>query len=403
VNESLPKDARWLGISVAIAIFICLLSASGSAKAAVHEEHFCWGAKATGSQPCLGLSEGSVHRWVSGIGVSGVEHSVCVTHFLGPKEKACTSGPGAGAFLDLGSVEYSDYGWIYPNSGAGETTVYGTIYWEDPPVWYSDNLGGSMSADPDISSWGPGRLDVFALGSDGKTLKHKWLSGGAWSGWENRTTGYASGPGAVSWDENRIDVVGALSNGTVAHEYWTNNVWAKDNLGGNIIYEPDIASWGWGRLDVFGLAPDGTLKHKWFTAAEGWSGWESRTCCYTSTPGAVAWGNGRLDVVSRASDGSVAHEYWDGTWHKDNLGGYTVSAPDIASWGPGRLDVFMRGADGTTYYHKWFSAQEGWSGWETRLSGYGSGPGVVSWGQNRLDVVGRRASDGSIKHEYWQR
>ena len=284
--------------------------------------------------------------------------------------------------------------WVEPSeSEVREVTVKAT-------AWYSDNLGGYILDDPDISSWGNGRLDVFALGADGKTMFHKWYSGGAWSGWETRTTGYSSGPGAVSWGNNRIDVVGRATNGSVAHEYWDGS-WHKDNLGGYILDDPDISSWGYGRLDVFALGADGkTLFHKWFTAAEGWSGWETRTTGYTSSPSAVSWGNGRIDVVGRATNGSVAHEYWDGSWHKDNLGGYTLSAPDISSWGNGRLDVFALGADGKTMFHKWFTAAEGWSDWEPRGSGYASGPGAVSWGYNRIDVIGR-ATNGSIKHEFW--
>jgi hypothetical protein len=272
--------------------------------------------------------------------------------------------------------------------------------------WYSEGFAdGYISRDPDISSWAPGRLDIFGVGADGKTLYHKWYSGGAWSGWEPRTTGYSSGVGAVSWGYNRLDVVGKrASDGTVAHEYWTGTSWQKDNLGGYILSDPDISSWGSGRLDVFALGADGkTLFHKWFTEGAGWSAWEERTTGYSSSPSAVSWGYNRIDVVAkRASDGSVSHEYWDGTsWQKDNLGGYVNGAPEITSWGPGRLDVFALGADSKTMYHKWFTTAEGWSEWEALGTGYSSSPGAVSWGYNRLDVVGIRGSDNGIKHEYW--
>ncbi|MDX6610513.1 MAG: hypothetical protein QOF85_2438, partial [Solirubrobacterales bacterium] len=71
-------------------------------------------------------------------------------------------------------------------------------------------------------SWGPGRLDVFALGADGKTMFHKWFtSAEGWSEWEQRGGNYSSGPGVTSWGYNRLDVVGrAASDGSVKHEFW---------------------------------------------------------------------------------------------------------------------------------------------------------------------------------------
>jgi hypothetical protein len=291
---------------------------------------------------------------------------------------------------------------VFPAQGSfagSESPEYGNFTVKSN-TWYADNLGGIILRDPDISSWGAGRLDVFALGADGKTMFHKWYDAGAWSGWEQRGTNYSSGPGAVSWGPGRIDVVARSSDGSVRHEYW-DGAWHSAPLGGYILEDPDISSWGSGRLDIFALGADGkTFFHRWFTVAEGWSAWEARTTGYSSGPSAVSWGPSRIDVVGRATDGSVAHEYFDGSWHKDNLGGETIGTPDISSWGPGRLDVFTRGNDGKTLWHKWFTAGEGWSAWEPRTSGYSSGPGAVSWGPNRIDVVGR-ATDGSVKHEFW--
>jgi hypothetical protein len=47
------------------------------------------------------------------------------------------------------------------------------------------NLGGKELTDtPATSSWGPGRLDLFAKGSGG-TLQHMWSDNGGWYNWEN--------------------------------------------------------------------------------------------------------------------------------------------------------------------------------------------------------------------------
>ena len=50
--------------------------------------------------------------------------------------------------------------------------------------WSSDwqNLGGSLASPPVAVSWGPNRLDVFAIGNDGQ-LWHRWWDGDIWNDW----------------------------------------------------------------------------------------------------------------------------------------------------------------------------------------------------------------------------
>jgi len=264
------------------------------------------------------------------------------------------------------------------------------------PSWHGPGgLGGQIVGDPDVASWGSGRLDVFARGTT-NTLHTKYYSGGSWSGWINLGgPELTSGPGAVSWGSNRIDVVGRASNGTVTHYWYDGSKWSNESLGGSIIGSPDISSWGGGRLDVFAWGSDNTLQHKWFTNGS-WSSWESLGGTLTSGPGAVSSGANRIDVVARTTNADVAHWWYDGTWHGDNLGGQIVGEPDISSWGTGRLDVFARGTN-DALHHKWF--QGSWSGWENKGGILTSGPGAVSWGKDRIDVFGR-ATDNSVA-QWW--
>jgi Repeat of unknown function (DUF346) len=262
-----------------------------------------------------------------------------------------------------------------------------------PPTWHSgDPLGGNIVSDPEISTWGSGRLDVFGRGAD-NTLQHRWHEspGAGWSGWENLGGALASGVGSVSWAPGRVDVVGRSSTNHLLR-WWYDGLWHSEDLLGDIRSDPDVSSWGPGRLDVFAKGPDNSLYHKWLEAGK-WSGWESLGGVLNSGPAAVSWGPGRIDVVARATDNSIAHWWYDGAWHIDYLGGVLSDDPDISSWGPGRLDVFSRcsGAFAANLCHKWYVPSV-WSGWESLGGEFASGVGAAAWGFNRIDVVGRVGS-----------
>ncbi|MFD4906252.1 hypothetical protein [Kitasatospora purpeofusca] len=88
-------------------------------------------------------------------------------------------------------------------------------------AWYGwENLGGSLAPAPALSSWGSGRLDLFAL-SGNHSVRHRWYNGNGWSSsWEDLGGSMTSGPAAVSWGPDRIDVV-ANSSGALWHAWWT--------------------------------------------------------------------------------------------------------------------------------------------------------------------------------------
>jgi hypothetical protein len=266
--------------------------------------------------------------------------------------------------------------------------------------WYTDNIGGNISSDPDIASWEPGRLDVFAK-SGTSTLKHTFFPlANGWAPWESLEGSLSSGPGAVSWGPNRVDVVGRAANNSIEHWYWTGSTWGRDNLGGSMASDPDISSWGPERLDVFVRGTDNALWHKFWVGGVGWYPWESLGGTLTSGPGAVSWGPNRIDVVARGTDNSVEHWYWTGSvWGHDNLGGTITSDPDISSWGPGRLDVFARGAE-NALWHKYWVDGPGWQPWEYMGGSLASGPSAVAWGFNRIDVVAR-AADNTVNHWFY--
>jgi hypothetical protein len=281
------------------------------------------------------------------------------------------------------------------------------VYWQDAPpppppsTWHFQNLGSEIIGDPTLSSAGQGRLNIYARGLD-NNLWYKYANGGPWSAWQNvsAATGsgpIASGPGAVSWNSVRVDVVARMANNTVGHWYF-DGAWHYDNLGGNITGDPDIASTGEGHLNVFARGATGDLEQKWFVNGS-WSGWQDLSALTGSGaigggPGAVATSSNTVDVVARMPNSTVGRYYWSGSaWTYESLGPEQILGdPDASSVGGGAVNYYAEGLDGNLW-QKW-RIGSGWSAWQnlSALTGsgtIGSGPGAVSWDTQRVDVVAR--------------
>lgn len=89
------------------------------------------------------------------------------------------------------------------------------LKWADDWI---DLGGGPFIGDPFVSTWGPGRLDIWAIDGDG-VLNHKWLlnRGGdwwEWSAWEQLGGNFKITPVVVSWDVDKFTIVGQYGNET---------------------------------------------------------------------------------------------------------------------------------------------------------------------------------------------
>ncbi|HZG92446.1 MAG TPA: hypothetical protein VEZ42_19735 [Pseudonocardia sp.] len=213
------------------------------------------------------------------------------------------------------------------------------------------DLGGSVASQPAVVSWGPGRLDVFARGTDDR-LWHRAFDGARW------------------WD-------------------WT-------SLGGSLRSAPAVASWSAGRLDVVVRGSDGALWHRAFDGTRWWD-WASRGGALTSGPAAVSWSAGRLDLFVRGPDEGLWHQaFGDGRWWGwVPLGGVLTSQPAVAAPAPGLLDVVVVGTDRAAHLRR-HSPATGWVGWRSLGGQFSSGPGAHADG-GVVRVVGR-GSDGVV-HE----
>ena len=307
----------------------------------------------------------------------------------------------------------------------------------EPPAlgWSSwQSLGGSVTSAPDASSWGPGRLDVFVRGFDGKSLKHRYyVANNGWSTWQNLDApcavanpldcGLTSAPAAVSWGWGRIDVFARGPDGDLWHRHYRANVgaWSDWESRGsppgidvpvldpitydNVLNEkglnsgPDVASWDGGRLDVVVVGYDGALWRLAY-AGGGWSEWERIGGRATSDPGVVSRASGVLDVFYRDRDDDlVQRTFQAGAWGQPTVWPTTMySGPDAASWGSTRLDVFWR-SNANELRHKTWTAGL----WQNSVGLGGtltSAPTAVSWDVNRIDVFARGANKDVVWRSY---
>ena len=184
--------------------------------------------------------------------------------------------------------------------------------------WTSwEPLGGLLTSDPAVASWGDERLDVFVRGIDG-TIWHKACNGGTWLDWDNHVGGYlyeGSSPAAVSWGPNDIDVFARGADSGLYHTFYLSatGLWsAWEPLGGSLSSSPAAASMQYGNLEAFVRGPGNTV---WEITCTGtvWSAWgDLGGSPITGDPDAVGWGGDQLDVVARGTDGAVWHRWFDG-------------------------------------------------------------------------------------------
>jgi hypothetical protein len=127
------------------------------------------------------------------------------------------------------------------------------VTWQSAEDWR-----GRFEASPHAVSWGSGRLDVFARGTD-QTLQHWWFDDGPWGGPESLGGRFTDSPAAVSWGSGRLDVFARGTNETLQHWWWFDDgPWGgPESLGGRFTDSPAAVAWAAGRLDVFARGDTG--------------------------------------------------------------------------------------------------------------------------------------------------
>ena len=113
----------------------------------------------------------------------------------------------------------------------------------------------------------------------------------------------------MSWGPGRIDVVAAGTDSALWHLSYDGAWSAWESLGGTLIASPGIASSAPGRLDVFVAGTDSALWH--LAHEDGGGSWESLGGTLVSAPAAVSWEPDRIDVVAAGTDSALWHRWWE--------------------------------------------------------------------------------------------
>lgn len=247
-----------------------------------------------------------------------------------------------------------------------------------------------------MASHGPGRLDFFGRGTDGR-LHHRGYptSTGGWSAYDDLGA-ISSDPTATSPSSGRLDVFATFSDRQVHQStYRVGGGWsAWRTVPGIITGSPDAASARDGTISLVARDAANRLILNVANSAGTWSGWQVIGGVLTSDPSAVARAPGSLDVFARGPAYDLVQYYRlaDG-WHGKSLGGLLTTGPDVASWSVGRVDVFAVSTVNRLFQLSWDS-RSGWNSWHQISALATAAPGVVSTGSGRLDIFVR--SSGNV-------
>jgi hypothetical protein len=229
----------------------------------------------------------------------------------------------------------------------------------------------------------PGRIDVFAQGTDNRLKKITWTTAAGWSDWADLGEyTITSAPAVTSRSTVGIDVfVKSTANKIVYRNYsthtddWATPTWTT--IGDNAatitassapaaVANPDGT-----RMNVLTRAADGSLLTLMWTKAGAWYNWVDRGGNITGRPAVSTRAGNSIDVFLRDHDNSLIHRFSpDGadftTYTPADSGGYLTTSPTSVSWNNQRIDVFSRNANADLIQRAW-AGTNGWSSW----SGHG--------------------------------
>ncbi|NUS11624.1 MAG: serine/threonine protein kinase, partial [Streptomyces sp.] len=208
--------------------------------------------------------------------------------------------------------------------------------------------GINVADDPAAVSAREGRVDLFALGTDG-LLYRRTMAGGRWNAWSqvDERTHFDAAPAAASSEPGRIDLVGRvggdLVTASLVGDRW--NAWAVVPTAGRITAAPALVSRTPGSLDAFVVRKaDGAVLQLPYSAGA----WRPSTVVQgldaSSRPDAVAAG-GRLYAFASGGQAAAAP---DADWSAAPLPGTTADrAIGAVAASPHTLEIFTRTPGGT--------------------------------------------------------
>ncbi|WP_026552456.1 M64 family metallopeptidase [Arthrobacter sp. H20] len=286
----------------------------------------------------------------------------------------------------------------------------------------------------------PEHLDVFTVGSDGRTMSNWWDQSSSWAGWFHLMDGFASPGGAGSPVTAVARYAGHLDLFTVGTDNRVYSAWWSSSGGGSNWFQlgtlvaragstVNVLARYADHLDVFTTASDGRIMSIWWDVRTGWSTWfqisggvaangATATAIWNcwwdersgwsrwfqvggqlarpdATVNVVARHPDHLDLFTTAPDGKIVSTWWSartgwGNWFQVSGGVASAGSPVTAvARYSNHLDLFTVGTDNRIYSTWWHDAS-GWAGWFNISGGIarpGSQVAAVSRVTEHLDVL----------------
>ena len=171
-----------------------------------------------------------------------------------PRWSALQDAPAAGVRLTGGPQALVMDGATYVFARGADKNIWYVVRGASGYGPWHRLTGISVDADPAVASAQSGRIDLFAVGTDG-LLYRRTFSGGYWKPWiqVDERTRFDAAPAAASSEPGRIDLVGRVGGDLVTASLvdgrW--NAWALVPTAGRITAAPALVSRGRGSLDAF--------------------------------------------------------------------------------------------------------------------------------------------------------
>lgn len=268
----------------------------------------------------------------------------------------------------------------------------------------------------------PEHLDVFAAGSDGRTMSDWWDANSGWAGWFQLSGGVASGGGtgspvtAVARYSGHLDVFTVGTDNRVYSAWWdVNGGWSGWFPLGTLAARPGstvnaVARYS-DHLDVFTTAANGAIMSIWWDARTGWADWfqvSGGVAGAGATVTAIARYPFHLDLFTVGTDHRVWSCWWDdrsgwaGWFPLGTLAARPDATVNLVARYPDHLDLFTTASNGAVM-STWWDARSGWAGW-FQVSGGVASPGspvtAIARYSNHLDLF-TVGTDNRIYSTWW--
>src|SRR5207245_2258950 len=149
---------------------------------------------------------------------------------------------------------------------------------------------------------------------------------------------------AVSWAPGRLDVFARGTDGALWHQAGDgHSFWGWESLGGFIIGAPQVVAWGPNRLDIFVRGGARNMYHRPQAvrkSGEGSPGSYGRGLVgrVAGPISVTASAPGRPEGVDVGAGQAICDKAWQGGWDPsqsdwESLGGQGVGTPQVVSWG----------------------------------------------------------------------